>query len=134
MASSECRKTKWTRFVSLPSSCGCSAYGLAKKSRLIFSTNGDGRLKLFSSSTRYQFSRAYNYFFEIRLVLHVVCSMRMGLEFTQNFPKIPGEEEIMRSFFGIPSTTVLRLACISASWFQVLAVSATQYSQDAKKV
>ena len=78
MASSECRKTKWTRFVSFPSSCGFSVYGLTKKCRPIFSTNGDGGLKLFSNNTRYQFSRAYNYFFEIRLVLCFVCSMRMG--------------------------------------------------------
>ena len=78
VASSECRKTKWTRFVSFPSSCGFSVYGLTKKCRPIFSTSGDGGLKLFSNNTRYQFSRAYNYFFEIRLVLCFVCSMRMG--------------------------------------------------------
>ena len=36
------------------------------------------RTKLFSNNTRYQFSRTYSYFFEIRLVLCVFCSMRMG--------------------------------------------------------
>ena len=139
MASSECRKTKWTRFVSFPSSCGFSVYGLTKKCRPIFSTNGDGGLKLFSNNTRYQFSRALtissksDWFFAL-FALWEWGALCDWLEFTQHFPKIPGEEEIMRSFFGIPSTTVLRLACISASGFQVLAVSKRQYSQGGKKV